>query len=65
MVVPEKFFDVEFNKAMAFGYRTEDVDEFVTKAIELIKALQEERTRLTAFANFHSVNSSHHGKFQT
>ena len=41
MVVPEKFFDIEFNKAMAFGYRTEDVDEFVTKAIEIIKALQE------------------------
>lgn len=47
MVVPEKFFDVEFNKAMAFGYRTEDVDEFVTKAIELIKALQEENQELT------------------
>ena len=30
MVVPEKFFEVEFSKAMAFGYRTEDVDEFVT-----------------------------------
>ncbi len=47
MVVPEKFFEVEFNKAMAFGYRTEDVDEFVTKAIEIIKALQEENQELT------------------
>ena len=47
MVVPEKFFDIEFNKAMAFGYRTEDVDEFVTKAIEIIKALQEENQELT------------------
>lgn len=47
MVVPEKFFDVEFSKAMAFGYRTEDVDEFVTKAIEIIKALQEENQELT------------------
>ena len=47
MVVPEKFFEVEFSKAMAFGYRTEDVDEFVTKAIELIKALQEENQELT------------------
>ena len=47
MVVPEKFFDVEFGKAMAFGYRTEDVDEFVTKAIEIIKALQEENQELT------------------
>ncbi len=46
MVVPEKFFDIEFNKAMAFGYRTEDVDEFVTKAIEIIKALQEENQEL-------------------
>ncbi len=47
MVVPENFFEVEFNKAMAFGYRTEDVDEFVTKAIEIIKALQEENQELT------------------
>lgn len=47
MVVPEKFFEVEFNKAMAFGYRTEDVDEFVTKAIEIIKSLQEENQELT------------------
>lgn len=47
MVVPEKFFEVEFSKAMAFGYRTEDVDEFVTKAIEIIKALQEENRELT------------------
>lgn len=47
MVVPDKFFDVEFGKAMAFGYRTEDVDEFVTKAIEIIKALQEENKELT------------------
>lgn len=47
MVVPEKFFEVEFNKAMAFGYRTEDVDEFVTKAIEIIKALQAENQELT------------------
>lgn len=46
MVVPEKFFEVEFNKAMAFGYRTEDVDEFVTKAIEIIKGLQEENREL-------------------
>ena len=46
MVVPEKFFEVEFSKAMAFGYRTEDVDEFVTKAIEIIKTLQEENQEL-------------------
>lgn len=47
MVVPEKFFEVEFGKAMAFGYRTEDVDEFVTKAIEIIKGLQAENQELT------------------
>ena len=47
MVIPEKFFEIEFNKAMAFGYRTEDVDEFVTKAVEIIKALQEENQELT------------------
>lgn len=47
MVVPEKFFEVEFGKAMAFGYRTEDVDEFVTKAIELVKGLQAENQELT------------------
>ncbi len=42
MVLPDNFFDVEFGKAMAFGYKTEDVDEFVTRAIETIKAQQEE-----------------------
>ncbi len=47
MVIPDNFFDVEFNKAMAFGYKTEDVDEFVTKAIEIIKGLQEENAELT------------------
>ena len=47
MVIPDNFFDVEFNKAMAFGYKTEDVDEFVTKAIEIIKGLQEENRELT------------------
>lgn len=47
MVVPEKFFQVEFGKAMAFGYRTEDVDEFVTKAIEIVKGLQAENQELT------------------
>lgn len=47
MVVPEKFFEVEFGKAMAFGYRTEDVDDFVTKAIEIIKGLQAENQELT------------------
>lgn len=47
MVIPDKFFDIEFNKAMAFGYRTEDVDEFVTKAVEIIKGLQEENQELT------------------
>ena len=47
MVVPEKFFEVEFGKAMAFGYRTEDVDEFVTKAIEIVKGLQAENQELT------------------
>ena len=31
MEIPESFFDVSFNKAVAFGYKTEDVDEFVTK----------------------------------
>lgn len=47
MQVPEKFFQVEFGKAMAFGYRTEDVDEFVTTAIELVKSLQKENQELT------------------
>lgn len=47
MVVPEKFFQVEFGKAMAFGYRTEDVDDFVTKAIEIVKGLQAENQELT------------------
>lgn len=42
MEIPESFFDVSFNKAVAFGYKTEDVDEFVTKALRLIKELQEE-----------------------
>ncbi len=42
MEIPESFFDVSFNKAMAFGYKTEDVDEFVTKALRLVKELQEE-----------------------
>ena len=42
MDIPESFFDVSFNKAMAFGYKTEDVDEFVTKALRLVKELQEE-----------------------
>lgn len=47
MVVPEKFFQVEFGKAMAFGYRTEDVDDFVTKAIEIVKGLQAENQELS------------------
>lgn len=42
MVLPDKFFDVQFGKAMAFGYKTEDVDEFVTTAIDAIKSQGEE-----------------------
>lgn len=42
MVLPDNFFDVQFGKAMAFGYKTEDVDDFVTKAIDAIKGQQEE-----------------------
>ena len=42
MTIPEEFFDVQFGKAVAFGYKTEDVDEFVTKAIQIIRELNEE-----------------------
>lgn len=42
MELPENFFDIEFGKAVAFGYKTEDVDEFVTKAIDIMKQQQEE-----------------------
>lgn len=42
MEIPAGFFNVSFNKAMAFGYRTEDVDEFVTRALHIIKEQQEE-----------------------
>lgn len=46
MEIPAKFFNVSFNKAMAFGYKTEDVDEFVTQAIQYIKELQEDNGTL-------------------
>lgn len=46
MEIPSNFFDVSFNKAMAFGYKTEDVDDFVTKAIQYIRDLQEENETL-------------------
>ena len=46
MKIPEDFFDIAFGKSMAFGYKTEDVDEFVTKAIQLVKELQEENEDL-------------------
>lgn len=51
MQIPENFFNVEFGKAMAFGYRTEDVDEFVTTAMEIIKGLQKENQELTEKMN--------------
>lgn len=46
MKIPKDFFDISFNKAMAFGYKTEEVDEFVTQAIDLIKAFAEENETL-------------------
>lgn len=46
MDIPASFFKVSFNKAMAFGYKTDDVDEFVTQAIQHIKDLQEENDTL-------------------
>lgn len=46
MKIPEEFFDIAFGKSVAFGYRTEDVDEFVTKAIQIIKELNEENEDL-------------------
>lgn len=46
MEIPASFFDVSFNKAMAFGYKTEDVDEFVTQAIQYLKDAQEENETL-------------------
>ena len=46
MNIPEDFFDVAFGKSVAFGYKTEDVDEFVTKAIQIIKELNEENEEL-------------------
>lgn len=41
MKLQEDFFDIEFGKG-PFGYRTDDVDEFVTRAIDIIKVQQEE-----------------------
>ncbi|MEG0753522.1 MAG: DivIVA domain-containing protein, partial [Angelakisella sp.] len=46
MEIPAGFFNVSFNKAMAFGYRTEDVDEFVTQALHIARELQEENEAL-------------------
>ncbi len=47
MTIPENFFDVQFGKAVAFGYKTEDVDEFVTQAIQLVRELAEENRVMT------------------
>lgn len=41
MRIPENFFDVEFPKAMG-GYKPDSVDEFISKATDIIKAQQEE-----------------------
>lgn len=46
MEIPAGFFNVSFNKAMAFGYRTEDVDDFVTNALQITKELQGENETL-------------------
>lgn len=46
MKIPEEFYDVAFGKSVAFGYRTEDVDEFVTNALQIIKSLEEENKAL-------------------
>lgn len=46
MEIPAGFFNVSFNKAMAFGYRTEDVDDFVTNALQITRDLQGENETL-------------------
>ena len=46
MLIPDSFFEVEFSKAMAFGYKTEEVDEYLSKAWEIIRAQQQELSTL-------------------
>lgn len=46
MLIPDNFFEVEFSKAMAFGYKTEEVDEYLSKAWEIIRAQQQELSTL-------------------
>lgn len=46
MEVPASFFRVSFDKALAFGYKTDDVDTFVTNALRIIRELQAENTAL-------------------
>ncbi|MEG1874526.1 MAG: DivIVA domain-containing protein [Angelakisella sp.] len=58
MEIPASFFNISFNKAMAFGYRTDDVDQFVTQAIQHIKDLQEENESLLDKMNILASNLS-------
>lgn len=45
MTIPEELRDITFDKS-AFGYRTDDVDDYVNKATAVITALMEENQEL-------------------
>ena len=47
MEISPDFFDVSFSKALVFGYKVDDVDKFVTKALDIITQLQEEKDVLS------------------
>jgi len=46
VALPNELFDIKFDKAVAFGYRTDEVDSYVTKVCEIMKTLDEENEAL-------------------